>query len=264
VAAAPRHLGIGGFSGAVRTVDQDGMRAVLPLLAVCLCLPACLEMEQAVVLRADGSGTQSLRMAVREAVLLDVQKAAAAAQFGGAANPAAVFDRALVEPELREAGLTLTSHATRTEGGKRTVELAAAFPAFAALQKSPLCGSSAEWVLAAGPRPGTAKLTLYPQGKAAWVDARAKAEAMQGSVDATAADFFRKRQQQLAGLDVRIRFEVPGNVLVWTRNLEKTGDREVTARIEGSRIRTPEDLVRWLAPRFEVVFDASGCTLPLQ
>ena len=38
---------------------------------------------------------------------------------------------------------------------------------------------------------------------------------------------------------------------------------EVTARIRAEDIKTPEDLVRRLAPRFEVIFDASGCQLPL-
>ena len=53
-------------------------------------------------------------------------------------------------------------------------------------------------------------------------------------------------------------------MLVWTRNLERTGEREVTATITAEQIQTPEDLVRRLAPRFEVIFDATGCKLPLQ
>ena len=30
------------------------------------------------------------------------------------------------------------------------------------------------------------------------------------------------------------------------------------------QIQSPDDLVRRLAPRFEVIFDAAGCKLPLE
>jgi hypothetical protein len=82
--------------------------------------------------------------------------------------------------------------------------------------------------------------------------------------DAVAAAFFRKKREELTGLDLTLRFQLPGDVLLWTANMEKTGDREVTARITAEQIKTPQDLVRRLAPRFEVVFDAKGCKLPLQ
>lgn len=231
---------------------------------VLLVLPACLEMEQTVVLQADGSGRHSLKMAMREATLNELQRVSPAAQLGAAANPAAVFDKTLVQNELRAAGFELVSHEAKKVPGKRSVALEATFPDFATLQKSPLCGSAAEWVLAKGPKEGTAKLTLYPQGQAAWTEARAKAEQMQNTADPVVADFFRKRQLQLAGLDIKVRFQLPGQVLVWTRNLERTGEREVTATITAEQIQTPEDLVRRLAPRFEVIFDATGCKLPLQ
>lgn len=229
-----------------------------------MALSACLELEQTVTLEADGRGTQALKMTLREATIAELHKASAAAQLGAAPNPTAVFDKTLVEAELKAAGLTLTAHAQKQVPGKRSVDLEASFADFAALQKSPLCGSAAEWVLAAGPKAGTAKLSFYPQGKAAWTEARAKAESMGATADPVVADFFKKRQQQLAGLDVCFRLRVPGDVLVWTKNLEKTGDREVTARIQAQQILTPEELVRRLAPRFEVIFDATGCKLPLQ
>ena len=221
-------------------------------------------MDQTVSLAADGSGRQFVKLALPDSMLAEVRKASEAAQLGAAPNPTAVFDKELVTRELREAGLTLERHSTSAGAGRRSVQLEARFADFATLQKSPLCGTAAEWVLAAGPRPGTAKLTLYPQGKAAWIDARAKAESLQAGADPVAADFFRKRQQMLTGLDVAVRFQLPGDVLVWTKNMEKTGDREVTARITAQQIQTPEDLVRRLAPRFEVIFDATGCKLPLE
>jgi hypothetical protein len=237
--------------------------AIAVVLASCLPLSGCLEVEHTVRLAPDGSGSQSVRLELREATLAELQRLAPAAQLGAAANPAAIFDRAVVEQDLRAAGLELASFAATKAPGKRCVQLEARFPNFAALQKSPLAGNHAEWQLERGPRPETAKLTLYPQGKAAWTEARAKADAMPAQADPVAAEFFRKRQQQLDGLDICVRFQLPGDVLMWTRNLEKTGDREVTARITAAQIQTPEDLVRRLAPRFEVIFAANGCSLPL-
>ena len=230
------------------------------LLAV---LGGCLEMEQTITLEADGSGKQVMKMAMRETTLADIARASAAAELGAAPNPKAVFDKELVGRELEATGFKLVEHKAKAEGGKRSVDLTATFADFATLAKSPLCGSAAEWTLTAGPKPGTAKLTLYPQGRKAWGDARAKAESMKTDVDAVAADFFRKKQEQLSGLDLTLRFKVPGNVLVWTANMEKTGDQEVTARITAEQIKTPAELVRRLAPRYEVVFDAKDCKLPL-
>lgn len=238
-------------------------RSFFAVVLLALGATGCLEMEQTVTLGADGSGRQSVVLTLADATIAELQKVSRGAQLGVALDVAAVFDGDLVGAELRQAGLELVRHTTRPARGRRTVDLEASFPDFARLQRSPLCGTGVEWVLAAGPRSGTAKLTLYPQGKSAWTEARAKAEKLDASTDPVAADFFRKRQQSLAGLDVVVRLRVPGDVLVWTRNLEKTGDREVTARITAEQLRTPEDLIRWLAPRFEVIFDATGCSLQL-
>ena len=253
------------FSLAMATADRTAMRILRSLLFVLLApLAGCLEMEQTVTIAADGSGTQQLKMGIRETTLNDLVRASSAAQLGAAPNPKALFDKDLAGAELKEAGMLLSAHTSKLEAGKRTLDLTATFPNFAALQKTPLCGSVAEWVLTAGPKEGTAKLTLYPQGKTAWQEARAKAESMNKEPDAVAAAFFRKKQEELTGLDLTLRFQLPGDVLLWTANMEKTGDREVTARITAEQIKTPQDLVRRLAPRFEVVFDAKGCKLPLQ
>jgi len=238
------------------------LRQLFPV--VLLALAGCLELEQTVTLAADGSGRQTLDMTVRESTLAELERAGAAAQLGADANPFAVFDRKLVEAELTTAGFELTAYEAKKVAGKRTVSLAATFSQFGALQQSPLGGSACEWVLAKGPREGTAKLTLYPQGKVAWMEARAKAEELQVGQDPVAMEFFRKRQQQLAGLAIKVKLQVPGEVLVWTRNMERTGEREVTATITAAQIQTPEDLVRRLAPRFEVIFLSKDCKLPLQ
>lgn len=244
--------------------DQRCMQAIRIVAFLLLAaLGGCLEMEQTITIEANGGGKQVVKMAMRETTLTDIARASAAAEIGTAPNPKAVFDKELVGRELVAAGLALTEHKAKLDAGKRSVDLTATFADFATLQKSPLCGSTAEWTLTKGPQAGTAKLTLYPQGRQAWGDARAKAETMQKDVDAVAADFFRKKQAQLTGLDLTLRFKVPGNVLVWTANMEKTGDQEVTARITAEQIKTPAELVRRLAPRFEVVFDAKDCKLPL-
>ncbi|MCA8964405.1 MAG: hypothetical protein H6838_03510 [Planctomycetes bacterium] len=240
------------------------MRALHLSLLLLAALPSCLQMEQTVELRADGSGTQTVHMDVGVATLDKVQKASAAAQLGAAANPFAVFDKELVGRELAAAGLELTKHETGKKAQRRTVDLQASFAKFSDLQQSPLCGSSAEWVLAKGPKEGTAKLTLYLQGRQAWLEAREKAEKMKDEVDPVAVDFFNRRIREVAGLDVTFRMQVPGDVVLWTKNLDKTGPREVVAHVTAADIRTPENLVRWLAPRFEVIFDAAGCKLPLE
>ncbi|MBK8099064.1 MAG: hypothetical protein IPK26_18305 [Planctomycetes bacterium] len=236
--------------------------SVIVALGMLSFLPACLEMEQTIDLKADGSGTQSVRLTMTETVMAEVRRAATMAA-ADAPDPLAIFDKNVVDRELKDAALTLRSHTTTREGPRRTVAVEVGFADLAGLQKSPFCGTAAEWEFAKGPKEGTIRATLYPQGRQAWTDARAKAEAMKTQPDAVAADFFKKRQQQLAGLDVTVRFKLPGKVLIWTRNLDKTGDQEVVAKITAEQIKTPEDLVRRLAPRFEVIFDGTGCTLPL-
>jgi hypothetical protein len=227
-------------------------------LACSALLAGCLQLAETIAIGPDGSGTQQVVMTMPERTLVEARRAAAVNQTA-AADPQALFVRDTVQKELTAAGLELVSHETKSLDGARRVALLAKFASPQQLRASPLSGTTATWEFAPGPAPGTVEVTLYPQGKAAWTEARAKAEAMKNEVDAVAADFFDKRKAQLAGLDVTLRFKLPGKVLRLTRNLDQTADDEVTARITADRIRTAEDLVRWLAPRFQVVFDASGC-----
>jgi hypothetical protein len=246
------------------SADAVCMRQLQSVAALLLCawLPGCLEYEQTVTIAADGSGTQSVRLAMSDAVVGEVKRAAAMAP-SGSQDPLLVFDKVAVDKELAAAGLQLDAHATKQLGNKRQVDLQASFKTLGALRQSPLCGSLSVWEFSAGPKPGTICATFYPQGKEAWSDAALKAERMKGQTDAVAATFFQKRQQQIAGLDLTFKLTVPGNILVHTRNLEKTGDREVTARITAEQIKTPEDLVRRLAPRYQVIFESRGCTFAL-
>ncbi len=238
------------------------MRAFHALaLSSMLVLCGCLEIEQTVTIRADGSGTQALKMTVSERLVQELRSRQAAARLGGAGDLSAVFQKEMVQAELQDAGLQLTQHKVVSEVGKRTVDLVAAFDGLSGLQQSPLCGSAAEWELKPGPKAGLARLTLYPQGKVAWQQARARAAKMETEQDAVAAGFFRKNRDKLKGLDVAFRFELPGDAIAWTKNMEKASDRVVVARMSADQIKTPVDLVRRLAPRFEVIFDARGAQL---
>ena len=232
--------------------------------AFALLLSGCLEVEQTVTFAKDGSGSQALVMSAPESTLNAVRMAASVNQTTASSDPTALFAKEKVEGELAAAGLALARHETTEEGASRKVDMEATFSAPSQLRQSPLIGSLAEWHFTAGPVPDTVEVTLFPQGKKAWEEARAKAEAMKDKPDAVASDFFARRKQQLDGLDVTFRLRLPGKVLRYTANLEQTGECEVTAKITAEQIKTPEDLVRRLAPRFQAVFDARECkTFPI-
>ncbi len=77
--------------------DQESMRRRFSAsVLVSFLFASCLEMEQTVALGPDGSGRQSVKLALRETTLAEVQKASAAAQLGATPNPTAVFDKELV------------------------------------------------------------------------------------------------------------------------------------------------------------------------
>ncbi len=227
-------------------------------------LSGCLEVEQAVTLEKDGSGSQTLVMTAPEATLNAVRMAATVNQTNASSDPTALFTKEKVEAELATTGLALARHETSEVGSARKVDMQVDFTTPAQLRQSPLIGSLAEWQFAKGPVPNTVEVTLFPQGKKAWEEARAKAEAMKDKADPVANDFFARRREQLTGLDVTFRLRLPGKVLRYTANLEQTGECEVTAKITAEQIKTPEDLVRRLAPRFQAVFDARECkTFPI-
>lgn len=224
-------------------------------------LGGCLELEQKITLSADGSGRQVVRLETSDRFLGELQRRQPAARLGASGDPTALFYEEKAGAELRAAGLELMEHEVKRSAGRRSVELTATFADFDTLRRSPLCGSAAEWELVAGPKPGLAKLALYPQGKAAWQQARKKAKELRVRPDPLLEDYFLKQQARLRGLDVVFHFEVPGDVLMWTRNMEKVSPREVVARVSASQLQSPTDLVRRLAPRFEVIFDARATGL---
>lgn len=232
-------------------------------MIVLLPLSACLEMEQTVTIQANGSGSQKLRLGMSDAVLAEARRAAAVTAGADSGSPAQAYDRVAVEKELAALELQLKDHRTYERAGLRWVEAELAFADLPGLRRSPWSGSAPEWEFAQGPVPGTVQITLYPQGREAWGKARLQAEEWQTDPDPTVQGFFEKRRTQLAGLDVTLHFDLPGKVLRWTRNLEKTGDRRVTARVTAEQIKTPADLMRRLAPRFEVVIEDGAVAFPL-
>ncbi|MGE3173650.1 MAG: hypothetical protein AB7O97_13585 [Planctomycetota bacterium] len=248
-----------GGAGAGRLRRAPRSRALALALTATLALSGCLEVEQTVTIAPNGGGTIDVVLRMSEATLADVQRAAAANQGGAPADPGALFAEASVRRELESAGLELKAHAATRKDGARTVTLQAGFDAPATLRRSPLSGSAAEWEFTRGPVPGSIEVSFYPQGKAAWGEARQKAAAMGDTTDPVVEEFFERRRAQLRGLDVTVRLRLPGPVLRYTRNMEQTGDDEVTARVTEDRIRTPADLLRLLAPRYQVVFDAGAC-----
>ena len=76
-------------------------------------------------------------------------------------------------------------------------------------------------------------------------------------------EFFANQKRRLKGLDVKFRLQLPGDVMLKTRNLELVGKREVVAHITAEDLRSPQDLMRRLAPRYQVIFAAGGCSIPL-
>lgn len=240
---------------------MDRSAFVLPFA---LLLAGCLEVEETVEFDAVGAGTQTVVMNVPQSTLDAIQQASAASTGSVASDPKALFVRETVEAELKATGLELVRHEVTREGRSQKVDLQAKFASPTVLRASPLVGSAAQWKFTKGPWPDTIEVTLFPQGEKAWLEAREKAEKMKHEDDPVARDFFVRRQKQLAGLDVAFRLRLPGKVVRYTANLDQTGECEVTAKITAEQIRTPEDLVRRLAPRFQAVFEAKDCkTFPI-
>ena len=229
-------------------------------------LAGCLRLEQTVTIHADGSGNQAVGITIPVRVLEALQQQATARNpIGKAAAVTAVFERAKVEKELAAVGLALTAHKVAEVRRGRRATLAATFDTIEQLGKSPLGGSHADWIFTKGPIKDTILLTYYPQGLAAFLEARKKVVELQKKPnDPTLQRFFAKQKARLKGLDVSVTVNLPGTVLMAYGDLKETGLKQVRARVVAADIKTPKDLILALAPRYQVVFDGRGCKLPLQ
>lgn len=227
------------------------MRQLLPLLSASLCLASCLELEQRVVVRPDGSGTQTLRLVAGPEVLGALRQLAPGAQAG---DPSRLFQEPAVRREVEALGLRLVRHQSRNrDDGRRALDLEVAFDSLDGLRKSPLTGGAATWELGPGPTPGTQTLVCYPRGKAAHEAAADRAKAL-AVPDERELGFFARRKEQLRGLRVSFELEVPGEVRAVSANLAKSGARAARCVVTEAEVKSPQDLVLLLAPRFEVVF----------
>lgn len=232
------------------------------LIVVPASLSGCLKVECNVTVHADGSGTQQLRIEVPDAKVGSI--ADDNEQLAILRQARDLFNMDLVNTCLNSSDIRLTSHTSRLQGGLRTLDMTVTFPKTSSLHALPLFGGPTEWTVTAGPNDDTAKMTLYPRGKNAWKEARAKALSLDEKMEPAVADQFRKTKETLAGLDLTLRIHLPGDVQGFTNNFEKTGAREVSAHVTFADIRTPQDLLRRMAPRFEVIFDAKGCRACLE
>jgi hypothetical protein len=228
--------------------------------AVLLVLPGCFEADTTITLRADGSGTQELHLALGARAMTTLRGAVQAVDAAAPrVDPALIFDAEQVRRELRAAGLVLAAHSTRQEGERRVVELAVAFAGLAGLRQNPLTGGArATWDLRRGSRPGEVRLVYYPRGEQAWRAARAKARELAAEPDAVVQQFVTSRLHEVDGLDFTVTFDLPGDVVAHSANTRLAGRRRVTASIGGDSIRTAAELLTRLAPRYEVVFVCPG------
>lgn len=242
------------------------MRPTVPaLLLGCLALPSCLELEATITIAADGSGTQKVVFGMSEALLGRLRRSVAIADASlRVHDPDHLFDREHVREELDELGIELVGHRVFEQRRRRFVEIEAKFAEIDQLRRSPLGGVRAEWKFVRGERPGTAHVIFYPQGREAWLRGRKQAAELRGKpLDASMRGVFEKRRAELAGLDVAVTLQLPGKVIAQSKNLERAAADRVVAKIRGADIKSPADLVGALAPRYEIVIDASACTFDI-
>ncbi|MCA8942751.1 MAG: hypothetical protein KDB80_09360 [Planctomycetes bacterium] len=239
----------------------QNLRAAAALAGI-LVLPGCLDLDLEVVIAADGSGSQKMHLGLSSRVVESVRTSSRALDASGRReDPLLVFDAAKVTKELESHGLVVREHRAYQEGSRQLVDVAATFGNFATLRASTLFGNEAEWFVLAGRNAGGVRVVFYPRGHRAWLEARQKAEELRRSPTAVQQQFFESQRRKFEGFDTSMRLELPGDVDYCSSNFTVDGARAVVARIETANIRSAADLVRALAPRFEVEFDGAGCTI---
>mgnify|MGYP000356742445 CR=1 FL=1 len=220
--------------GARESSGVARLRARVLALALTASLSGCLEFETVIEIRADGTGTQSVTMTMQNELLERLQRQSVAlvgAASTGRLDPAKSFEPATLRRQLDGAGMECTKLELEEPRAHRRLTVKASFDSLAKLRKSPLGGGAAEWKFLPAAKPGRWRVILYPRGRAAWLDAKQRVAKLPNPLPEREAAYFAKRRAEMAGLKVRVVLRLPGDVLLHTKNLRKTGPREVTATI---------------------------------
>ncbi len=212
------------------------------------------------MLRADGSGTQRTRLMLSGPALAVIDGLAKEQDRGRAFDPRALVDPTAVRAALGAAGMRCHSLVARPEGDQPHIDVVAHFDDFASLQRSPLCGGGVEWQLHPTEQPGVLRLSVFPRGEAAWRNAFTAAHGLAERDPADRAELERMVDDlpQLPGPQLIMHwvFELPGDVVSHSQNTRRVGPRRVESIVTAADIASPRDLLRQLAPRFEVAFSA--------
>lgn len=239
---------------------MNGKRGILAGVVFAGLAMGCLELDETITIRPDGSGTQQVTMHLpREMLRKTAAHASALAQQRF--DVTAIFDKKQATAEFAAAGLSLGKHTVRERRSSQTLELEAGFRDLGMLRNSPLTGGKADWILKKGGEGRTA-LFYYPTGKAGWKDARKRIKALgKNPPTPRMLAFFRKKQAEMKGLDIRLTLNLPGRVLRKSKNLQagKTPN-QVIARITAAQIRSPADLLSMMAPCYIIEFDSRQCS----
>jgi hypothetical protein len=260
-------------SRASAAADASAMRIAVrfvrlsAVLALLLASAGCFELLAEVRFRADGTVQQQVRYGMSERAMKRFEKFLRAAPVPGRTGlrPETVFDEEAIRAEVEEAGGEVVAFsrpevevndAKAAMGGKmRRAHVTAEFPDLATFSASPLLGTRAEWFFLEG-EPGQVRLVCYPLGRDAWQRARFDAHRLESEGDTLQSQVFESRKAELEGLVLKCAIGVPGRVVAASKGLFVPTHRGgVIAGIDVEAIKTPADLVRAMAPRWEIVFE---------
>ncbi len=235
-------------------------------LGMCALLSACFEMEVEVKISADGSGRQELTIGMTDLATNTLRQSAIALNAAGdRADPMEIYQRSKAEKLLTEQGLVMSEYRTYRERRRDFVQIAADFKALSQLNGAGVLGAQAEWYMLPGRNDGGIRLLFFPRGHEAWMAAleQAKKTPSLAEMGLVERQYFERQQERMGSFMVKLKLELPGSVDYCSSNLEQTGARRVEMQVNAGDIDNPADLIKAMAPRFEVEFDGSGCEIAL-